>query len=237
MKAIKVCTFQMFKQISSDMMLLMACFVPIIVGFLTKYLVPFGENRLMLSNGAEVLTPYYPLFDVFLGSVAPIMLCFATTMILLEEVDDKVSRTYSVSPLGKKGYLFVRLVIPTIISFLANILVMVLFSISGWSFGKLLVIAGLGSIQALIISMMIIVFSKNKLEGMAVTKMTALTLLGIPAPYFLTGALGYLPGFLPSFWIGKVTQTTSAFPVLIALAVSALWIVFLYKRFMQKLAG
>ena len=46
-------------------------------------------------------------------------------------------------------------------------------------------LALLGSVQAIIVSLMIITLSGNKLEGMAVTKLSALTLLGIPVPFFI----------------------------------------------------
>lgn len=52
------------------------------------------------------LQPYYPMFDLFLSIMAPVLLCFAFAMITLEEIDDKVSRYFSITPLGKSGYIF-----------------------------------------------------------------------------------------------------------------------------------
>ena len=226
----------MYRQVKGDMMLALSCVVPLLAGLVFRFLIPPAESWLVAYTGGAVIAPYYPLLDLFLACIAPMMLCFATTMILLEEVDDKVSRTYSVSPLGKGGYLLVRLGVPAAVALLANLLVLALFSLSGTGGLRIFLAAGLGCIQALIISMLIIVFSKNKLEGMAVTKISAITLLGLPAPYFLDGPLGFVPAFLPSYWMGRFSQTDSLIPALAAVLLSAIWILLLSRKFMRKLS-
>lgn len=57
----------------------------------------------------------------------------------------------------------------------------------------------LGAVQAIMVALMIITLSANKLEGMAVTKLAALTLLGIPAPFLIDSYCQFAVGFLPSF--------------------------------------
>ena len=61
--------------------------------------------------------------------MAPVLLCFAFAMITLEEIDDKVSRYFSITPLGKAGYLFTRLGVPSIISAVIAFIVLLLFSL------------------------------------------------------------------------------------------------------------
>lgn len=180
MKRILSSTIQVFKQIKSDPMMFAACFTPFVMGALIKSGIPFLERITDFS-----LRAHYPIFDLLLSIMAPVLLCFAFAMITLEEIDDKVSRYFSITPLGKSGYLFTRLGVPSIISAIIAFIVLLLFSLEKLSIGMTICLALLGSVQAIIVSLMIITLSSNKLEGMAVTKLAALTLLGIPAPFFI----------------------------------------------------
>lgn len=72
---------------------------------------------------------------------------------------------------------------------------------------------------------------------MAVTKLSALTLLGIPAPFFVKGMFQYVVGFLPSFWVGKAIQNNGYINLLIALLVASIWFYVLISKLLKKLAG
>ena len=232
MKKILSSTIQIFKQIKSDPMMFAACFSPFIMGTLIKFGIPFLERITKFS-----LQAYYPIFDLLLSIMAPVLLCFAFAMITLEEIDDKVSRYFSITPLGKSGYLFTRLGVPSIISAVIAFIVLLLFSLEKLSIGMTICLALLGSVQAIIVSLMIITLSSNKLEGMAVTKLAALTLLGIPAPFFIDSYYQFLVGFLPSFWVAKALQNEEVLYFSIGLVVALVWYYFLTKRLFRKLAG
>ena len=232
MKRILSSTIQVFKQIKSDPMMFAACFTPFVMGALIKFGIPFLERITDFS-----LQAYYPIFDLLLSIMAPVLLCFAFAMITLEEIDDKVSRYFSITPLGKSGYLFTRLGVPSIISAVIAFIVLLLFSLEKLSIGMTICLALLGSVQAIIVSLMIITLSSNKLEGMAVTKLAALTLLGIPAPFFIDSYYQFSVGFLPSFWVAKAMQNEAVLYFSIGLMVALVWYYFLTKRLFRKLAG
>ncbi|WP_419038006.1 ABC transporter permease [Enterocloster bolteae] len=232
MKRILSSAIQVFKQIKSDPMMFAACFTPFIMGALIKFGIPFFERITKFS-----LQGYYPIFDLLLSIMAPVLLCFAFAMITLEEIDDKVSRYFSITPLGKAGYLFTRLVVPAIISAVIAFIVLLLFSLEKLPTRMMIGLALLGSVQAIIVSLMIITLSGNKLEGMAVTKLSALTLLGIPVPFFIDNYYQFAVGFLPSFWVAKAVQNEAVLYFPIALVVALIWYYFLIKRLFRKLAG
>ena len=232
MKRILSSTIQVFRQIKSDPMMFAACFTPFIMGALIKFGIPFLERITDFS-----LQAYYPIFDLLLSIMAPVLLCFAFAMITLEEIDDKVSRYFSITPLGKSGYLFTRLGVPSIISAVIAFIVLLLFSLEKLSIGMTICLALLGSVQAIIVSLMIITLSSNKLEGMAVTKLAALTLLGIPAPFFIDSYYQFAVGFLPSFWVAKAMQSNGYINLLIALLVASVWFYILASKLLKKLAG
>ena len=232
MKRVLSSTMQIFKQIKSDPMMFAACFTPFVMGALIKFGIPFLERITDFS-----LQEYYPIFDLLFSIMAPVLLCFAFAMITLEEIDDKVSRYFSITPLGKLGYLFTRLGVPSIISAVIAFIVLLFFSLEKLSVGMTVCLALLGSVQAIIVSLMIITLSSNKLEGMAVTKLAALTLLGIPAPFFIDSYYQFLVGFLPSFWVAKALQNEEVLYFSIGLVVALVWYYFLTKRLFRKLAG
>ena len=76
MKKILSSTIQIFKQIKSDPMMFAACFSPFIMGTLIKFGIPFLERITKFS-----LQAYYPIFDLLLSIMAPVLLCFAFAMI------------------------------------------------------------------------------------------------------------------------------------------------------------
>lgn len=232
MKKILSSTIQVFRQIKSDPMMFATCFTPFVMGALIKFGIPFFERITDFS-----LQEYYPIFDLLLSIMAPVLLCFAFAMITLEEIDDKVSRYFSVTPLSKSGYLFTRLGVPSVISAVIAFIVLLFFSLEKLPVGMAVGLAFLGSIQAIIVSLMIITLSTNKLEGMAVTKLSALTLLGIPVPFFIKGMVQYIVGFLPSFWVGKAMQSNGYINLLIALLVASVWFYVLASKLIKKLAG
>lgn len=231
MKRILSSTIQVFRQIKSDPMMFAACFTPFVMGALIKLGVPFLERITDFS-----LQAYYPIFDLLLSIMAPVLLCFAFAMITLEEIDDKVSRYFSITPLGKSGYLFTRLGVPSVISTVIAFVVLLLFALERLPVGMMVGLAFLGSIQAIIVSLMIITLSTNKLEGMAVTKLSALTLLGIPVPFFVKGMFQYVVGFLPSFWVGKAIQRNGYIYLLIALIIASVWFYVLASKLSKKLS-
>ena len=214
---------QVFQQIKKDPMMLAACFTPFLVGALIKFGIPLIEKAAKFS-----LQPYYPMFDLFLSIMAPVLLCFAFAMITLVEID-KVSRYFSITPLGKSGYIFSRLGMPAILSTVVTFIVMVVFSLEKRSAIMVLGLSVLGAVQAIMVALMIITLSANKLEGMAVTKLAALTLLGIPAPFLLDGYCQFAVGFLPSFWAAKAVQSEAVLYFPMALAAALIWYYFLIK--------
>lgn len=230
-------SIQLFRQIKSDYMLIAAFFVPLIVGSLIRFGVPALENALTgYFQTGSILTPYYPLFDLFLCMIAPIMFCFSFAMIMLEEIDDKVARYFMITPLGKGGYLFSRVGLPAVISLLVTPVLLWLFHIGPMNVYTLIAVSLLGSVMGTIVSLMIVSLSTNKLEGMAATKMSALLTVGILPPFFIKGNAEYIFGILPSYWLSKVILEKGFLSFAIGLLVSCVWIVLLARKFNKKVS-
>lgn len=158
------------------------------------------------------------------------MFCFVSAMVSLEEADEGITDYLFVTPLGRNGYLTARLCIPAAAAFLVTAVLLPVFRLTPRPAMDMLLLAAGGALQGVIISLLILTFSTNKLEGMAVTKLSSLTIFGAAVPFFVRNSVQYILSPLPSFWIGKAVLESKSFYLLPAFILSALWICFLIKR-------
>ncbi len=75
--------------------------------------------------------------------------------------------------------------------------------------------------QGMIVALLVLTISSDKLEGMALTK--------------LSTDIQYVISPLPSFWIGKAILENMPLYMLPAFVLSDMWICFLFKRYLRKI--
>jgi fluoroquinolone transport system permease protein len=155
-------------------------------------------------------------------------------MVILEENDDHIAGYLFVTPLGKRGYLITRLGIPAVLALVVTVILLPVFKLTAISLPVTLLLAVAGAIQGLIIPMLVVSFSSNKLEGMALTKLSSLMMFGILAPFFVKANIQYLLSPLPSFWMAKAIRESNAFYLVISIIISCIWCGFLAKWFIRK---
>lgn len=231
-------SFNMFIcQISRDSMLWVVCAAPILAACFFYFGIPFVEELLCkYYSKAAILTPYYLLFDLLLSFLTPFMFCFASSMVILTEYDENMTSYMAVTPVGKKGYIISRLMFPAIISFVVSVILMLLFSLTKWLFSMVLLTCLLTCILSIAVSLLLVSLSHNRVEGMAVSKLSGLVIIGLPIPFFLFSDVQYLFSALPSFWISKLCIEQNCLFFIPAILTSFLWIWLLYKKFDKKLA-
>ena len=224
-------------QISKDSMLYAVLAAPLLAGCAFRFGVPAAEAALCKYFGAmSVLSGYYLLFDLFLAVMTPYIICFVSALVMLTEYDENMAVYRAVPPVGKLGYITSRLVFPAAISIFASAAVMSFFSLTAWTLPALLVTCTLSSLLGVAISLLVVAFSHNRVEGMALAKLSGIVLLGLPAPFFLSSGIQYLFSVLPSFWIAKLCIDGNYLLAVLALLISFLWILALYGRFEKKLS-
>lgn len=227
---------QYLSQIYKDAILILLCFAPFLCGLFFQFGIPIVEGLLTRYLGlTNIVQPYYLLFDLMLGSLTPLMYSFASAYVILGEIDEGISKYLAVTPIGKKGYLISRLGFPTIIAFLVSIIVLELFHISEISQGTIIMISLLAALLGIIEALLVVAISSNKVEGMALSKLSGLFILGLPAPFFLAGNIQYLLFFLPSFWISKYAMEHNIGYAVLGVAVALIWIKILYGKFKRKI--
>jgi fluoroquinolone transport system permease protein len=227
---------QFISLLRKDAMLLLLCIAPLFAGIFFCYGIPYIEHIILEEFQFTIhLAPYYLLFDLLMATMTPLLYCFAAAYVILGEIDEGISKYFAVTPLKKDGYLISRLGLPTIISFLVTIVILHVFSLSRLSFRLIINISILVSILGYMEALLIVTLSGNKVEGMAVSKLSGLLMLGIPAPFFLKENEQYLLSFLPSYWLSKYTMEPSLILFLVGIIISLLWVKFLYNKFIKKI--
>ena len=236
MRAIRSSFFQMLTYMRRDMMLFAACLAPIFAGILFRIGIPFLEAALTSwFHVPKIISPYYALIDILFAMLSPAMFCFVAAMVALEEADEKTVMYLFVTPLGRNGYLVARFCIPAITAFLVTVALLPVFKLTSLCTVDIVLLAAGGALQGVIISLLILTLSSNKLEGMAVAKLSTLAIVGAAIPFFIKHSIQYAIFLLPSFWIGKTICENESLYILPAFVLSAMWIYFLLKRYLRKI--
>lgn len=231
-------SFRMFiQQILEDSMLVVVCIAPILMAFFFRFGIPFIEKNLCeYFHNTTILDDYYLLFDCFLCLITPYMFCFASSMVMLTEYDENMTSYMAVTPVGKSGYILSRLLFPALISLLASLLLLRLFSLTLWTLGMAVIACFLTGVLSIAISLLLFSFSRNKVEGMAMAKLSGLMMLGLLVPFFFVSQVQYFFSVLPSFWIAKFIMEQNSLFLLPALLSLLIWIYPLYQKFNKKIA-
>ena len=236
MKAIRLSFFQILAYLRRDMMLFAACLAPILAGLVFRFAIPLLEGALTdWFHIPAILYPYYALIDAFFAMLSPTIFCFVSAMICLEEADERTATYLFVTPLGRNGYLAARFGIPSVAAFLVTVVLLPVFKLTSLSAVDMVLLAAGGTLQGLIISLLIVTLSSNKLEGMAITKLSSLMIFGAVIPFFIKHNVQYVISPLPSFWIGKAVCENQLLFLFPAFILSVLWICVLLKRFLCKI--
>ena len=236
MSAVKISFLHMLKFIRKDMMMLFAGISPFFIGAIIKFGIPFLEKILVDATGLpHVLSPYYGLFDILFAAITPAMFCFVTAMVMLEEHDDHIDKYLFVTGLGRSGYFVSRILIPALAAFVITLILLPVFCISNLSAVEIIFLSSAGTLQGIIIALLVVSFSSNKLEGMALVKVSSLIMLGAAGPFFIPSPYKYFLFFIPSSWTGMVITEKNPVFMLPSILVSGLWIFILWKKLSIKI--
>lgn len=228
------------RQILRDGMLLLLLPAPFLMGAALRILLPLANSTLMRELNVA-LTPWYPLSDALVLSMTPIMTALICALVILDERDEGTGIYFNITPAGGRAYLMARLGLPMVWAFLSSVLVILLFGQAVTNFSVILAVTVIGTLQGIISCMLLVTLAGNKVEGLALSKLTNLFLLGLPVPWLIEAPHRYLFSFLPSFWMGEIIMTTSGdglavsrSHLLFGVVISLMWIALLFRLFMRR---
>jgi len=218
-------------------MLIVSIIAPIFMAILFGYGLPRLSILITKQFGFDLLA-YKDLLTIVLLLTVPVMQGLFAAFIILDEQDEDILTFVSITPLSKDGYLLYRLGAPVVINSLLSFVALFIAGyqdVITWSFLPIMLLLAL---KAPLVALFVAGMAKNKVEGLAVSKVASILLLVPFAFYFVDGGLKYFAGILPPFW------TVAAFFYSLESAYLAYWlhivmavvthmilIYFLYHRF------
>ena len=238
MRAFLSATKRFFAEIWSDAMLVALAFVPLFMGLVFRFGVPMLEGYLCGRLGrASILASYYPIFDLLLSIMTPIMFTAAGAMVILDEADLGLAKAIAVTPVGRGGYLASRIGVPALLATVYCVIVTLVFKLSDMNALQLLLLAVCSGALSVSVALMISTLAKNKVEGLAYSKLSGLFVLGLPVALLVPAPFKYASAFLPTFWMTELTLSGSLWLTLPAIMTSVLLSLIFVRYFEKKVLG
>lgn len=226
------------REIWDDIIFAALFFIPIFMAALFHFGVPVLEREICkLRQVDATIAPYYIAFDLCIILMTPIMFSFSGVMVILGELDNGMTKYLIVTPLGKRGYLWSRIGMLSIISMFYSVVVTYIGRLSDISLLQLLYYGIISVLIGAIISFFVITFAHNKVEGMALTKFSSFFVLGIPISLFLDTPTKYVGAVLPSFWATEFILYNRPLDAIMGIISGLVLTWICYRLFIRKMVG
>lgn len=223
------------RQVLKDGMLLVLLPAPFLVGMIFKLAVPV-VNEILEDKLSFSLQPWYGLIDGMLVCLTPMFMAMVTAFLLLEERDENIAAFYQITPASGYPYLTARIGLPMIWALISTIIALLMFNISALMPGTIVLSTLISSLASVSLALMVVSLAENRVEGLALSKLMGLTLLGLILVWFIPAPYSYFSAFLPSFWIGKLLiDGASLHSFVIGLIACLFWIFVFTRRFLSKM--
>ncbi len=196
------------RQVLRDGMLLILLPAPFLMGAVLRVLVPLADQMLNERMGFSI-SPWFSVSDAMVLTMTPVMTAMISAFLILEERDEGIGTYYNITPASGYSYLTARIGLPMIWGWTSSILVISLFSINQYGWFEIVVATVIGTLQGVIMSMFLVAFAANKVEGLALAKLSNIFVMGFVIPWLIPWPFKYLFGVLPGFWIGEILKNTN----------------------------
>lgn len=192
-----------FLQIRKDPMLLASITAPILFWILLRFGFP-AAGRLFLSMRQVDIYPWFNHAGVFFIALVPMMFGMAYGFMLLDERDEGIITAISVTPMGKSGYLLLRMGMPVIFSFITIMIFCLTLDIAGnLRTMELVILALILSLSGPLLVLALGAFAKNKVMGVAISKGFGVILAALLIDYVVPGHFKWIGAYSPLFWIER----------------------------------
>jgi fluoroquinolone transport system permease protein len=184
------------KNIIRDRLMLMFVFYPFIIGFVARMIL---NDPNMDPQAVDLLVILSLIISGFIfGALAGFS--------ILDDRDDHVFTSISISPMPLKSYIFIKLGFITFMSILSSIAVILVAGITFIEWPYVLLVALLSSLQVPLHGMLINSFASNKVEGFVVMKASGFLLIFPIAGFFFVNNVQWVFALAPAFWPAKAVQ-------------------------------
>ena len=222
------------RQIMRDPIMFAMLIAPLLMIILFKLAIILLSPFLLNRFGFD-LSPYLEYVLVFVVMMGGALLGIVTGFMMIDERDGNISELMSVTPLGREGYLFNRLLFAAVTSFLYSILGYYVLGIAELPIIAVLFASLLSANYSIIIGLLIFSFADDKVKGLTFAKaINALSLFAYTDLLSLKW-LTVLSWFFPPYWITQIVRFPHSFPNYgLALLVNLGWLVLLIRHYWKR---
>lgn len=228
------------KGIYRDGIFIMALLAPLLMGGIIRFVFP-SLVPLILKTYHIDLIEHFPFILSIILLMIPMTLGMLIGFMLLEDRDEEMLMYYSITPLMKKGYFQYKLVFSMGLTVALTFIVIPLSQLVQLTLLQQLMISGMLMLETPLLALCLASFAGNKVEGLAISKVTSITILIPIVCYFLNTNWRYTAAILPSSWVSYLvvhTNNNMKF-FIIALAGILIHLVYLFffmRVFLKKIA-
>lgn len=149
---------------------------------------------------------------------------WVTGFLLLEDRDDGPLLAIDVTPLGKLGFVTYRVLVTALLTAVITAMAALLLALEGHILATVVMVAA----EAVIAASLLPALARNKVEGLALTKLTNIMAV-VPLLALILSPWRLLAGVVPSYWLGELmlgagSALSEAMTIVIGAAVHAAWL-------------
>ncbi len=190
------------KNILRDSTLLLMAFGTLGILLILRFGVPTLGAFLFQQYNFK-LDVYYPYIVCFMGFVPPLLFGMISGFIILEERDQEIITFISITPLGKTGYIAYKMIFSMLTGFIFYFLIIYSTGLLTLPLMQTTALAAGAMFIAPVTALILAAFAENKVQGLALAKITGIQLLAPLAVFFVPGHWKYIAALLPTFWLTK----------------------------------
>lgn len=226
-----------------DPMMLLLLIVPFFFVAIVRFALPLVENIL---NMPGIFLNHQQLILSLLLVISPLLFGSVSGLSILDDRDEGLITVISITPVGRTGYLFHKLIIPLIVGWIGTLIVIPAAGFTALILRvplKFILLTVLSGFEAVLLGLFMAALADNKVQGLVFMKGLGILFFPGVLVYFFPSPFFYLAFPIPMFWImkmgyllGNPDMAVEFWLHLIAgTAVHLGWIAFFVKQYLRKI--
>lgn len=228
-----------FRNVYRDPTLLAAAVAPLIFLIVNLLGVPFITSYIDARWGVDI-TLFHRIIVLFFVFIISMIYGMISAFIILDEKDEAIISFIHITPFSLSGYMLYRLGFAFLSSSFGVSILSITFLLKGdLSVFESFFLICIVPMESIFMALFIVSFAKNKVEGLALSKLVGIIPFSAIGAYLIVGNVKYLLAIFPPFWVIQAVEAEEFKYVLLFVFMSILihlvYIKFLFKKFRKNI--
>jgi fluoroquinolone transport system permease protein len=216
---------QLFREPMMALLFMLPLFMAPLFKLILTFLVPFMQRFIQFD-----IQDYYSYILSFMLLFVPGMLGVVMGFMLLDDKDGKTIELLSITPLGRKGYLTLRIGFVAFCSFIYTLYSYGVIGIYILNLFQLLYISLLLSIYSAIVGLLFINLATDKVKGLTYAKGLNILMFFVLADLLRLPWLTAIANLTPTYWVYMIIKTQSSlWSLMLGLVIHCIWFMMMLR--------